>query len=114
MSEIQEADRERRVKFDLLLKVLSACVIPMFLYLRSLETELISARAKIVDISEHQVTLSKQNDQLTERVEKIQLVANEAIVSLGFVREALASIRSSISSAPPPAPRPRRRRRGTP
>ena len=96
MSEPIQADHERRVKFDLLLKILSACVIPLFLYLRSVETQLVTAREKVVALSESHVSLTDDIKDLEAKVEKIQLEANQAIVSIGFVREIMTNIRGSI------------------
>lgn len=114
MSENHEQDRERRVKFDLLIKILSACVVPLFLYLRSVEGELILAREKIVEISKHQVELSQENSELQKKVGEVHLIANEAIISLGFVREALSFVRQALPQAGGApshnqAPHPRRR-----
>ena len=104
------------MKFDLLIKILSACVVPLFLYLRSVEGELILAREKIIEISKHQVELSQENSELGKKVGEIHLIANEAIISLGFVREALSSVRQSLpqSGGIPPKSLPRSRGRRTP
>ena len=110
MSEPNDQGLIRNVKVDLLLKLLSVSVIPLFLYLREVEGQLIQSRERVQQMGESHRKLSEQAGDLESRIDKINLIANEAIVSLGFVREALVEIKGSLHQHSPA----RGRRRRTP
>jgi hypothetical protein len=96
MSESNDQGLIRNIKVDLLLKLLSVSVIPLFLYLRDVEGQLIQSRERVQQMAQSHGKLVERADDLESRLNKINLIANEAIVSLGFVRETLVEIKGSL------------------
>lgn len=94
------------IKLDLLLKLLSVCVVPLFLYLRSVESNIINLTNRVETLEERVAEDRTELNKLRAKVNTIDLSAREAIVSLKYVDDTLTQLQQRINGGGvlPPAP----------